>query len=383
MIKNNLLKNILAIVFGVLIAIIIAEILLMIFFPQHLITDKRFSTEFNENYGWYNVPDFYHEQRSVDTGKKIFFKHNSKGLRSDVEHDYESSAKRMAVLGDSYVYGSQLDQEETFPYYLQSLSDYEILNFGVPAWGPDQSYLFLQDEVIKYSPDVVIFMLFQNDFSDAFFIETPGSYRKPGFELVDGKLNLMNYPVSEIEKKEDKKSMVKQIDGHLSSKMNLYYLFRHNLYGVIGDIFKKKVEYSETYHDSVEVSLQKEYNQNMRYSMILVCELLAKMGEFAKDNDMEFVVINVPSAIQADLDIRKSTFDRYSDVSIDDFDFTKPNRLVQGCTQMNEVAYFDLLPAFSQESDLFIKADLHWNAAGSEFAADLVHDFLVENGLVE
>lgn len=56
--------------------------------------------------------------------------------------------------------------------FTELIDDYaenlEVINMGVPAYGPDQEYLWLQSEGLKYQPDLVVLSLFINDFDEAF-----------------------------------------------------------------------------------------------------------------------------------------------------------------------------------------------------------------------
>jgi hypothetical protein len=84
---------------------------------------------------------------------------NSKGLRGKAEHEYQRTAgkRRILVLGDSFTFGEEVSDDETFPHYLESaLPNTEVVNFGVQGYGHDQMLLCLKEEGVKYYPDIVI-----------------------------------------------------------------------------------------------------------------------------------------------------------------------------------------------------------------------------------
>src|SRR5688500_13115181 len=94
---------------------------------------------------------------------------NSEGFR-DVEHAIEKPANtvRIAVVGDSYVEGLQVEQNERFTDVLQSHlnacdgfggKQVELLTFGVSGYGTGQELLLIQRSVLKYSPDIIMLLM--------------------------------------------------------------------------------------------------------------------------------------------------------------------------------------------------------------------------------
>jgi GDSL-like lipase/acylhydrolase family protein len=84
---------------------------------------------------------------------------NSHGLRSEKEIPLEKppGEKRLLLLGDSFTFGAEVADRETFAAGLAPLlPGVEVLNLGVHGYGHDQMLLYLRDEGVKYSPDVVL-----------------------------------------------------------------------------------------------------------------------------------------------------------------------------------------------------------------------------------
>ncbi len=142
--------------------------------------------------GWTLKPDI---KELPVFGKKIL-NSNSKGLRGKAEYQYERSAgkQRMVVLGDSFTFGEEVSDDETYSHYLQaSLPGTEILNFGVQGYGHDQMLLYLKEEGVKYHPDIVVLGFAYLDIYRN--IESFFAYAKPRFELSSESLQLTNVPV--------------------------------------------------------------------------------------------------------------------------------------------------------------------------------------------
>lgn len=111
---------------------------------------------YDEQLGWRNIPNW----KSTTFGRPLTI--NSKGLR-DREYAYEKplGVKRILVLGDSYAWGYGVADADVFTEKLEAALEgeavkWEVINTGVSGWSTDQQYLFLRDEGLKYSPDVVL-----------------------------------------------------------------------------------------------------------------------------------------------------------------------------------------------------------------------------------
>ena len=121
---------------------------------------------------------------------------NSKGVRGKTEYNYERSPgrPRILMLGDSFTFGAEVADDETYSHYLEShLRNTEVLNFGVQGYAHDQMLLYLKEEGVKYHPDIVILGFTYIDIYRN--IESFFAYAKPEFKLVSGNLQLTNVPV--------------------------------------------------------------------------------------------------------------------------------------------------------------------------------------------
>jgi hypothetical protein len=93
----------------------------------------------------------------------------------------EEGVFRIAAIGDSFVFGSFVNTDQTYPAYLESLLDSnEVLNMGVVGYGIDQAVLKYLEFGEQYNPDLVILGTFPHDYVRtglSFF-----GYSKPVFE---------------------------------------------------------------------------------------------------------------------------------------------------------------------------------------------------------
>ena len=123
--------------------------------PGHEVTGHRYL--FDENLGWRNIPDW----SATTYGHKLTI--NSLGMRDrEYERKKPTGKKRILVLGGSFTWGYGVADGENYTDVLETLLDrgngdsYEVLNTGVSGWGTDQEYLFLKNEGFDFEPDLVV-----------------------------------------------------------------------------------------------------------------------------------------------------------------------------------------------------------------------------------
>ena len=143
--------------------------------------------------GWAVMPDI---KNMTPFGRGKFVNTNSKGLRGNAEYEYARTPgkQRILVLGDSFTFGTDVSDAETYSHDLESaLPNTEVLNLGVQGYGQDQMLLYLKEEGVKYRPDIVILGFAYMDTNRnlwKFF-----AFAKPKFEAAPDGLKLTNVPV--------------------------------------------------------------------------------------------------------------------------------------------------------------------------------------------
>jgi hypothetical protein len=82
---------------------------------------------------------------------------DEQGLRNTVAVP-SSAGRRLVILGDSAMFGSLLDDRETFGSQLQSLagSKLQVVNTAVGGWGLFQEEILLRREIEKLRPDIIL-----------------------------------------------------------------------------------------------------------------------------------------------------------------------------------------------------------------------------------
>jgi len=121
---------------------------------------------------------------------------NSQGFRGKTEFPYSKNKQklRILILGDSFTFGDEVSDDETYAFYLQQmLPQAEVINMGVHGYGHDQMLILLREEGIKYEPDIVIVGFLALDMSRNLL--SFRDFAKPRYVLEKGKLKLTGTPV--------------------------------------------------------------------------------------------------------------------------------------------------------------------------------------------
>jgi lysophospholipase L1-like esterase len=99
-----------------------------------------------------------------------WYRINHAGMRDDKDYplDKKASGFRIAVVGDSFTFGSGVELEATFPKQMEKLLllkkiPAEVLNFGVIGYNMWQYNVVLEKKALPYHPDLVVLCLFQDD----------------------------------------------------------------------------------------------------------------------------------------------------------------------------------------------------------------------------
>lgn len=120
-----------------------------------------------------------------------------------------SASYRIALLGDSFMFGEEGPFEDSLGHQLEIAlgSEFQVLNFGVPGYGVDQMYLKYEKDVRRWNPDVVILGFIDDDVRRSMmvypFIGRPHwlmPWSKPRFVLQGKDLSLLNVPTAPPEK---------------------------------------------------------------------------------------------------------------------------------------------------------------------------------------
>jgi len=152
----------------------------------------------NAHTGWVLSPNLRNRLR-VEPGGQFVISTNKDGhrLTAPVEQVPPETTPVVILVGDSFVQGVGVNDNETFGWLLARDTPWTIVNLGVLGYGTDQQLLSLKG-YLKAHPnlavrDIVVFV-FDNDFVD---VQTKYEHwlgrSRPHFRVVNGRLEPENY----------------------------------------------------------------------------------------------------------------------------------------------------------------------------------------------
>jgi hypothetical protein len=167
---------------------------------RYLNNPSGFLLLYDPDLGWNNRP----HARTPDGRHST----NSFGLRASREYSTGTrpGTFRVSMFGDSFIFGSDVDLQDTPAVRLEGLLkqrglDAEVLNFGVGGFGFDQAYLRYHRDGSRYDTNVVVQGLqmenIGRDVTIFRIVSYPGTqipFSKPRYVLRNGSLALVNHP---------------------------------------------------------------------------------------------------------------------------------------------------------------------------------------------
>jgi hypothetical protein len=352
-----MMKNILLLLFSVIIMILVFEVVVAFFFPQEIVPniikfDNNTIFSLKKNYmGIQSSPEF-----------RISLKTNSHGLR-DVEHYYKKPDEvyRIIVVGDSFTFGDGVELNETFPKVLESellihnpskIVKYEVINAGMYGWSTIQEYAFLVTRGLKYNPDMVILGFYENDFSDNIQTKDLVEFSDAGAKLINAK----------------KDAAAKLLE--FKEAIPLYDFFSQNSH--LFSLTKKFVAISLYNNSKITKITDNPTKQNISN---VTKNILFEFKRVLDKDNIHFVVVLIPSlsTVKNEIGAIKSN----QDLVLRSFaDWLKKNKFYT----------IDMLPIFkthaAQEEKLYFPKDGHCTKKGQKLIGETIHRYFSDSNLL-
>jgi hypothetical protein len=288
--------------------------------------------------GWALTPSI--RNMSVFDGKIL--NSNSRGLRGPTEYKYERTPgkHRVVVLGDSFTFGAEVSDDETYSHYLaSSLPNTEVLNLGVSGYGHDQMLLYLKEEGVKYHPDVILLGFTYLDIYRNLW--TFFAYGKPKFELVSDHLQLTNVPVPPPDR-------VLAEEPFRSKGVDLTVILRGKLRGSLGKTETDARELTKAVLDEI----------------------------IATTRSIGAVPVFVHMPVYEELALSQPVLDRSTNHSPSP---TEKEEFIRGYCEERRISCVFLGPRFREELEKGIDFNAlgHWNPGAHRLAAQGITDFFL------
>ncbi len=266
-----------------------------------------------------------------------FIELNQDGMKDrDFEIQKPRNTIRIAVLGDSFTFGSRIDDaDKIYPKVLEkkinerkTYKKYEVLNFALPGIETDEELELLKTKALKYDPDILIIGFYPNDIRN-----------------IDPEI------------KSYKRFSLPYVGFWLRDCSYLYYFVETRINKILENL-NYIANYEETLMQAVNSDINKNYSK----------ELFKNISKIAKENGMEVLIVNFPIIY-----------------NFDNYPLLTTNEFIQGIAEENEFCLVDMFEIYKEydESELVIsKYNAHHNDLGHELTAEAILSELIRIGVI-
>jgi len=310
-----------ALLLSTIVSLLLAELVVRMFVPVHDVGPS--TTLFDEELGIRLKPNFVAVRKKPEFTMKIST--NREGRRGPLAEPGEGG---IVFMGDSYTMGIGVNDGEEYPQIVAELLDgaLPIHNFGVAGTGNDRWLKLLKDDVSALEPKAMVFQVCFNDFGD----NVNGLYQ------FGSQGELVARPPLEPSLARRAKQILEAVP----------LLPRTHLYGLLRQTRIKR-------HSAfVEAPPEEPGLPSDEITYAILTESLA----WCADRKIPSLVLLVGVT-------REERTDRLKE-------------LARAC---GSEAYS--IPWRHERPDLHYESDLHWNAEGHRFVAQLVHEKLLGLGV--
>jgi hypothetical protein len=169
-------------------------------FPQGAWFESRHPVAFDAELGWVPKQDARGPWRTTTAARLAGDPPGTTttiledGIRSNGSGEVRDAAEPILAVGDSFTFGAQVSDWETWPAQLEQLSGRKVINGGVFGYGMDQAFLRARRLLSRYRFSTVIFSFIPDDIRRC-QMSVKYERAKPYFDFKDGRLTLENIPL--------------------------------------------------------------------------------------------------------------------------------------------------------------------------------------------
>ena len=334
------------------------------------------------------ICEFFYSKLSQNKPKKYIKKtenyeftanyiHNKDGFRDDNFDNLLDNQNLIFLIGDSFVYGSAVDEPYTIDKLLEEKlnkinSNFKTVNLGIPGVGPDR-YLKILKEYIKYKPKLIfMFIYIDNDINkvyDKSFLSNLDQILKKSF-LINSLKILFKIKVSDSNLKYYRSDKyLNQFDIPKST----YEIFKYETVNQFVLSIANRGNLDEYYTDLSNWGIS-NYYKNIFIEAKNISEL----------SNSEFHLVLIPSKYQTnikyvDYAIKNLGYKFFKKQIIDD----KIQKQLGNFAEKNSIKFIDLTPHLkSNKNNNYYMIDDHFNENGNLLTSKILYEYIVENKLV-
>ncbi len=336
--------NAVLVVFSLIISAVLLEIALRVYaglaFPKMMVLD--------DGLGWRHAANVSKTFEN-EFGEAVLVVQDADGHRGTGHAPEKPAGKfRILALGDSFTEGVQVGEEDLFTARLERAdARLEVINAGVGGYGTVQEYLYLKSAGLRFRPDLVLLMFFENDLTDNALTYYPGFGPRPYATLTAGSVQIVEtLDASEYEK------FILPVPFRMTLNKHsyLYYFANSRLYQAMFATKLRQLQKADLHAidpDSVYA---------------LFSGVLQALKGLLDEQGIGLVVVLIPT--------REDVASGSSRVA----------GLIERQCQMAKVSCLSLMDRFGREAgggaQLYFPEDIHWTTDGHKVAADEILSYL-------
>jgi hypothetical protein len=307
----------------------------------------------------------------------LFFSTNRFGFRDTPGSDPEKNID-VIVLGDSFVQGYWLNNQETIPYFLGGLTGLNVFNGGVGGYSTDQQYTLLKHLISENEPKLVVLYFFVNDlpYNDK---NLAWGMLKPKYEVLNEKIQFellrYDYPLQE----QSKKILNENLDVYFSPtsfwrEVNKSFLEIIMPFPDIVECIRLiRVKIGQAKQKGFDYQLHQKFYEDpgsMEKEWDLAFQFLNEMNRLVEKAKAKFVVFFIPEGAQIlnDYEMESELNDRFS----------PQDYFLKKC-ESNKIICLDprkRLLEKAKTNDIYLKGDGHFSPSGTFLVAEIMADFM-------
>lgn len=290
-------------------------------------------------------------------------RYNALGLRGPEVRPGPADAPRVLFLGDSFVEGKQVGEEDVLTAVLSARaravgSPVEVINAGVSGYGTAEEILLWDRLGEALRPDLVVVGFYPND------VRNNADRRL--FVLRDGAVTPHRPPPV------PKVRWVYDARRWLAARSHLWILFTQGL-----DLLERPDTGPGAPLEAEDV-FAREPSRRVAEGWELTLALLQELRARVESGGARFAVVLFPTRFQVDDALwRQQALARGIDLSR--YDLRIPQQRLAAWAAGRGIELVDLLPAFREANrgnSFYHTVDAHWNEAGHRLAAERIYEEL-------
>jgi hypothetical protein len=370
--------------FAALVAVGVGELYLRFFRPQPLEAAYMW-----EDGTLRHIPSFSFTYARQEFSSLVRF--NALGLRgSEIAPDPRPGIPRVLFMGDSFVEGKQVGEEEVVTAALQRLAaagghPIEVINAGVAGYGTGEEILLWEQVGPALKPELVILGFYPNDVRN--------NVERKYFALRDGRIVPNRAP------RRPKLRWIYDLRKLMASRSHFYVLLKSGMKVMGSNADEDEPERPAGAEAApreggstgppatprpaslleTEDVFEIQPSPSIREGWLLTEALLTEMKRRVEARGARFILAIFPSRYQVD----RALWERHAaETGIDpaDHDMDLPGRRLRAWGEREGVAVVDPLGAFragNTDNSFYFSVDAHWRPSGHELAAEAIAERLM------